>query len=84
MVNPAGESLIWSLAKESGKYEDELRYPAEDSRYEIPKMKELGICGSPHPVLQPKRLTRQIAIALTDGTLTKCFNSHPYFSNNPY
>ena len=42
-VNPAGESLIWSLAKESGEYEDELRYPAEDSRYEIPKMKELGI-----------------------------------------
>jgi peptidoglycan/xylan/chitin deacetylase (PgdA/CDA1 family) len=42
-VNPAGESLIWSLAKESGKYEDELRYPAEDSRYEIPKMKNLGI-----------------------------------------
>ena len=38
-VNPAGESLIWSLAKETGKYEDELRYPAEDSRYEIPKMK---------------------------------------------
>ncbi len=43
MVNPAGESLIWSLAKESGKYEGELRYPAEDSRYEIPKMKKLGI-----------------------------------------
>jgi len=42
-VNPAGESLIWSLAKESGKYEDELRYPAEDSRYEIPKMRALGI-----------------------------------------
>ena len=42
-VNPAGESLIWSLAKESGKYEDELRYPAEDSRYETPKMKKLGI-----------------------------------------
>ena len=42
-VNPAGESLIWSLAKESGKYKDELRYPAEDSRYEIPKMEKLGI-----------------------------------------
>ncbi len=40
---PAGESIIWSLAKESGQYEDELRYPAEDSRYEIPKMKKLGI-----------------------------------------
>ena len=42
-TNPAGESLIWSLAKESGKYEDRLRYPAEDSRYEIPKMKAIGI-----------------------------------------
>lgn len=42
-VNPAGESLIWSLAKESGNYEGKLRYPAEDSRYEIPKMKKLGL-----------------------------------------
>lgn len=42
-TNPAGESLIWSLAKESGKYEEELRYPAEDSRYEIPKMDKLGL-----------------------------------------
>lgn len=42
-VNPAGESLIWSLAKASGKYEGELRYPAEDSRYEIPKMEKLGL-----------------------------------------
>ena len=40
---PAGESIIWSLAKETGKYDDILRYPAEDSRYEIPKMKKLGI-----------------------------------------
>lgn len=40
---PAGESLIWSLAKETGRYENDLRYPAEDSQYEIPKMRELGI-----------------------------------------
>jgi hypothetical protein len=40
---PAGERLIWSLAKEFGKYEGELRYPAKDSKYEIPKMKEIGI-----------------------------------------
>jgi len=42
-TNPAGESLVWSMAKETGKYEDILRYPAEDSQYEIPKMKKLGI-----------------------------------------
>lgn len=42
-TNPAGESLIWALAKESGNYEDHLRYPAEDSRYEIPKMKAIGL-----------------------------------------
>ncbi|MEM1324005.1 MAG: polysaccharide deacetylase family protein [Bacteroidota bacterium] len=42
-VNPAGESLIWSLAKASGKYEDQLRYPAEDSRYEKPKMDKRGL-----------------------------------------
>ena len=35
---PAGESIIWSLAKETGKYEDVLRYPAEDSPYEEAKL----------------------------------------------
>jgi len=39
----AGESLIWSLAKQSSKYEASLRYPAEDSRYEKPKMDSLGL-----------------------------------------
>jgi hypothetical protein len=38
---PAGESLVWSMAKESGKYE--LRYPAEDSQYEKDKMDKLGL-----------------------------------------
>jgi len=42
-VVPAGESLIWSLAKESGKYEDILRYPAEDSRYEKAEMDKLNL-----------------------------------------
>jgi len=40
---PAGESLIWALAKQSGKFENELRYPAEDSRYEKDKMDKLGL-----------------------------------------
>jgi peptidoglycan/xylan/chitin deacetylase (PgdA/CDA1 family) len=39
----AGESLIWSLAKQSGKYDQLLRYPAEDSRYEKLKMDNLGL-----------------------------------------
>ncbi|MEX0312606.1 MAG: polysaccharide deacetylase family protein [Allomuricauda sp.] len=39
----AGESLIYSLAKESGKFEQLLRYPAEDSRYEKQKMDKLGL-----------------------------------------
>mgnify|MGYP003631327190 FL=1 len=41
--NYAGESLIYALAKDSGKYEDVLRYPAEDSRYEKKKMNVLGL-----------------------------------------
>jgi len=41
--NHAGESLIWALAKDSGKFEDVLRYPAEDSRYEKDRMDELGL-----------------------------------------
>lgn len=33
-ILPAGESLVWALAKETGKYEPVLRYPGEDSEYE--------------------------------------------------
>lgn len=40
---PAGESLIWALAKESGKFEEVLRFPAEDSQYEKEKMDKLGL-----------------------------------------
>lgn len=40
---PAGESLIWALAKSSGKYESKLRYPAEDGDYEQEKMDLLGL-----------------------------------------
>jgi peptidoglycan-N-acetylglucosamine deacetylase len=40
---PAGESLIWALAKESGKFDNQLRYPAEDSRYEKDEMDRLGL-----------------------------------------
>lgn len=42
-VLPAGESLIWALAKETGKYEKLLRYPGEDSRYEKEKMDKLNL-----------------------------------------
>jgi len=41
--NFAGESLIYSRAKQSGKYDHVLRYPAEDSRYEKDKMDKLGL-----------------------------------------
>ncbi|MFN8343887.1 MAG: polysaccharide deacetylase family protein [Spirosomataceae bacterium] len=40
---PAGESLIWALAKQSGKFEKVLRYPAEDGDYEKPFMDKLGL-----------------------------------------
>lgn len=40
---PAGESLIWALAKISGKFEKVLRYPAEDGDYEKPLMDKLGL-----------------------------------------
>jgi peptidoglycan/xylan/chitin deacetylase (PgdA/CDA1 family) len=42
-ILPAGESLIWALAKESGKFDDVLRYPGEDDVYENPKMDALGL-----------------------------------------
>ena len=40
---PAGESLLWALAKESGKFEKELRYPGEDDVYENPRMDVLKL-----------------------------------------
>jgi hypothetical protein len=40
---PAGESLIWALAKETGRFEKLLRYPGEDGEYEKARMDELGL-----------------------------------------
>ena len=40
---PAGESLVWALAKETGRFENRLRYPGEDEVYEKPKMDALGL-----------------------------------------
>lgn len=40
---PAGESLVWALAKSSGNYESVLRYPAESDKYEKPLMDKLGL-----------------------------------------
>lgn len=42
-IVPAGESIIWGLAKETGKYDDILRSPGEDSRYEEEKLNRLGL-----------------------------------------
>ena len=40
---PAGESIIWALAKETGKFNGRLRYPGEDGEYEKPGMDKLGL-----------------------------------------
>lgn len=42
-ILPAGESIIWALAKATGEYDDGLRYPGEDSQYEKDKMDSLGL-----------------------------------------
>ena len=42
-IVPAGESILWALAKESGKYETILRYPGEDDQYEKTEMDRLGL-----------------------------------------
>lgn len=42
-ILPAGESIIWALAKETGKFDDLLRYPGEDSKYEEAEMDKLGL-----------------------------------------
>jgi hypothetical protein len=38
---PAGESIVWSLAKEAGQVG--LRYPAEDGRYQKDEMNQLKL-----------------------------------------
>jgi peptidoglycan/xylan/chitin deacetylase (PgdA/CDA1 family) len=40
---PAGESLVWALAKETGRFDSELRYPGEDETYERAAMDAAGL-----------------------------------------
>ena len=42
-ILPAGESIVWSLAKEKGTIPKSLRYPAEDGEYENARMNKLGL-----------------------------------------
>jgi peptidoglycan/xylan/chitin deacetylase (PgdA/CDA1 family) len=42
-VLPAGESIVWSLAKEKGTIPKSLRYPAEDGEYENARMDKLKL-----------------------------------------
>ena len=42
-VVPAGESIVWSLAKEKGTIAKSLRYPAEDGAHENARMTKLGL-----------------------------------------
>ena len=42
-VVPAGQSLIWSLAKARGGFEERLRFPGESDNYEKPAMDRLGL-----------------------------------------
>ena len=42
-IVPAGQSIIWSLAKEKGTIAKSLRYPAEDGEIENARMNKLGL-----------------------------------------
>ena len=42
-IVPAGESIVWALAKEKGTIAKSLRYPAEDGDYENARMDKLGL-----------------------------------------
>ncbi len=42
-ILPAGESIVWSLAKEKGTIPMSLRYPAEDGEIENGRMDKLGL-----------------------------------------
>jgi peptidoglycan-N-acetylglucosamine deacetylase len=47
IIMPAGDSIVWALAKERGI--KGLRYPGEDSVYEEPKLRSLGLLPKPVP-----------------------------------
>ncbi len=42
-IVPAGESILWALAKETGRFDKLLRYPGEDGDYETAKMDKLRL-----------------------------------------
>ena len=42
-VMPSVQSLIWLMAKQTGQYDNKLRYPGENSDYEKDKMDKLGL-----------------------------------------
>ena len=42
-VLPAGESIVWALAKANGKIAPSLKYPAEDGNDVVEQMKKLGL-----------------------------------------
>lgn len=42
-IEPAGQGLVWALAKESGRFEHLLRYPAEGQAYEAEPMTRRGL-----------------------------------------
>lgn len=42
-IVPAGESILWGLAKEAGRFNDLLRYPGEGEEYEKEPMDKLGL-----------------------------------------
>jgi peptidoglycan-N-acetylglucosamine deacetylase len=42
-ILPAGQSIISALAKESGKFDDIIRYPGESDEYEKEEMDKLGL-----------------------------------------
>ena len=43
LIAPAGNSLVWQIARERGAFEDRLRSPGEDDVYEKPAMDALGL-----------------------------------------
>lgn len=42
-ILPAGESLIWALARQAKRFDKQLRYPGEDESYEKEAMDKLGL-----------------------------------------
>ena len=72
-----GESIIWSLAEQSGQYDNKLRYPAEDAEYEKNNLKNFTENYNIYNKLELKQIKTNFYVHTTYNS----FGGNPFPSN---